>query len=90
MTKQLLIDQEEIKSLEQDQKRFLNKAITSYLKCLKGTDAHDLWVFRLVSLWFQNLADEETNIIIQVRFIFKKVINKQKLYYDHLVFLIFY
>lgn len=67
MSKQLQIDQEEIKSLEQDQKQFLNKAIVSYLKCLRGTNAHDLWIFRLISLWFQNLADEETNNIIQVR-----------------------
>ena len=66
MNRQLKIDQEEMKSLEQDQKQFLNKAIISYLKCLRGTDAHDTWVFRLISLWFQNITDEETNNIIQV------------------------
>lgn len=66
MSKQLKIDQEELESLEQDQKQFLNKAIIGYLKCLRGTDAHDLWVFRLISLWFQNQTDEETNNVIQV------------------------
>lgn len=66
MSKQLKIDQEELESLEQDQKQFLNKSIIGYLKCLRGTDVHDLWVFRLISLWFQNQTDEETNNVIQV------------------------
>ncbi|XP_054719337.1 serine-protein kinase ATM-like [Uloborus diversus] len=65
ITKQTMIDQEEINTLEQDQKLFLNKAIMNYLRCLRGTDSHDLWIFRLISLWFQNFTDQSINSIVK-------------------------
>ncbi|KFM79170.1 Serine-protein kinase ATM, partial [Stegodyphus mimosarum] len=64
MAKQSLIDQEEMAALEADQKKFLEKAIINYLKCLCGTDTHDVWIFRLISLWFENLSHKEINQII--------------------------
>ncbi|KAG8185655.1 hypothetical protein JTE90_008926 [Oedothorax gibbosus] len=65
LTRQTDIDQNEMKGMEVDRKRFLQNAIENYMECLKGSDAHDLWIFRLVSLWFQNLNDEEMNRIIK-------------------------
>lgn len=66
MSKQLQIDQEELKAMKQDQKKFLVKAITSYIECFKRTDTHDLRVFRLISLWFENLKEDEINKIMMV------------------------
>ncbi|CAL1273891.1 unnamed protein product [Larinioides sclopetarius] len=65
LTRQANIDQEEMESVEADKKRFLEKAINNYLQCLRGSDTHDLWIFRLISLWFQNIDDDETNKIIK-------------------------
>ncbi|GIY53666.1 serine-protein kinase ATM [Caerostris darwini] len=65
LTRQADIDQTEMKSVEADKKRFLEKAVINYLQCLRGSDTHDLWIFRLISLWFQNLDDDEINNIIK-------------------------
>ncbi|KAF8778750.1 Serine-protein kinase ATM like protein [Argiope bruennichi] len=65
LTRQANIDQEEMESVEADKKRFLEKAINNYLQCLRGSDTHDLWIFRLISLWFQNLDDDVINKIIK-------------------------
>ncbi|XP_042907102.1 serine-protein kinase ATM isoform X1 [Parasteatoda tepidariorum] len=59
------IDQTEMKSMEMDKKSFLEKAVIHYLKCLKGSEKHDLWIFRLISLWFQNIESDYINQIIK-------------------------
>src|SRR5690348_13877670 len=44
------------------QETFLQDAVNSYLQCLQHTDKYDLGVvFRLVSLWFNNISNLRVN-----------------------------
>ncbi|GFQ77962.1 serine-protein kinase ATM [Trichonephila clavata] len=65
LTRQSDIDQKEMKCVEADRTQFLEKAVINYLQCLRSSNTHDLWIFRLVSLWFKNLDVEEINVIIK-------------------------
>ena len=64
--KQTAIDEQELANLVNDRKRFLLKAVENYIKCLKCGDQHNLCVFRLTSLWFNNVGIEEVNTMMQV------------------------
>ncbi|XP_059177895.1 serine-protein kinase ATM-like [Physella acuta] len=59
------IDQQEITSLGEDRNRFLHQAIENYLRCLEYGDIHDLTVFRVVALWFENSSNDLVNHLIQ-------------------------
>ncbi|XP_065669349.1 serine-protein kinase ATM isoform X6 [Hydra vulgaris] len=60
--KQLNIDETERDQVYNDKKRFLQKAIHNYCRCLQCGDKYDLKVLRLCSLWFENFDDEVINI----------------------------
>ncbi|XP_067140412.1 serine-protein kinase ATM [Centruroides vittatus] len=61
MVKQIKIEEKEIETLQKDKLEFLHKAVENYMKCLKGTNCHDLRIFQLISLWFQNHSNEKLN-----------------------------
>ncbi|KAJ8315047.1 hypothetical protein KUTeg_007197 [Tegillarca granosa] len=65
LLKQSDIDKEELKIMNEDRNKFLLKAVTNYIKCLKCGDKHDLRIFRLTSLWFNNSTLEEVNMEIE-------------------------
>ncbi|XP_022251192.1 serine-protein kinase ATM-like [Limulus polyphemus] len=65
LIKQSDLDERELNSTLEHKNRFLRKALGNYLHCLLGTDAHDLRVFRLTSLWFQNSTNEEINTLLK-------------------------
>ena len=64
--KQRQIDEQEMKTLETDKENFLLQAVGNYLKCLRVGDRHDLRVFRLTSLWFDNNTSQQINTHIRV------------------------
>ena len=64
--KQRQIDEQEMKTLEADKENFLLQAVGNYLKCLRVGDRHDLRVFRLTSLWFDNNTSQQINTHIRV------------------------
>lgn len=49
-----------------DRGRYLLCAVNNYLKCLQYSDSFDLSVFRLTSLWFDNLDSSDLNLSIGV------------------------
>jgi len=49
------IDEQEQQSLCCDRERFLLSAVDNYIKCFQHHDKYDLRVFRLISLWFDNV-----------------------------------
>ena len=66
LDKQRVIDELEMSALDSDKQRFLRYALQSYIKCLTAGDAHNLRIFRLISLWFDNNTNQEVNELIQV------------------------
>ena len=54
LEKQCAIDEEELTAIEEDKTQYLECAIIHYLRCLACGDKHDLRVFRLTSLWYEN------------------------------------
>ncbi|KAH3729489.1 hypothetical protein DPMN_055461, partial [Dreissena polymorpha] len=65
LEKQSEIDEHELESMNQDRNIFLLKAVENYVKCLRSGDEHNLRVFRLTSLWFNNVDNELVNQMIQ-------------------------
>ncbi|XP_022082003.1 serine-protein kinase ATM-like isoform X2 [Acanthaster planci] len=69
LKKQSEIDERELDSMMQDRENFLQKAVECYLKCLEfGTSDHDLRVFRVCSLWFENSSEDDINKLVQDSF----------------------
>ena len=66
LDKQQVIDVQELQKLAGDRQEFLVCALTNYIKCLQGGATHDLRVFRIASLWFDNGTQPGINAIIQV------------------------
>ena len=66
LEKQHLIDERELNSMMADRGRFLSCALTNYLECLQFGDRHDMRVFRVTSLWFDNVSEPGINDTIQV------------------------
>ena len=60
------IDQREQECMQADRNLFLFKAVENYIKCLKGGNENNLRIFRLTSLWFNNVNNELVNEMIQV------------------------
>ncbi|XP_055888527.1 serine-protein kinase ATM-like isoform X2 [Biomphalaria glabrata] len=63
--KNIFIDQQEINSLVLDREKFLKQALINYLRCLQWGDLHNVRVFRVVSLWFENHGNDPINELIK-------------------------
>lgn len=59
--RELELDECALRALREDRKRFLCKAVENYINCLLSGEEHDLWVFRLCSLWLENSGVSEVN-----------------------------
>ncbi|KAM8974926.1 serine-protein kinase ATM [Pelodytes ibericus] len=59
--RELELDEGVISALKEDRKRFLCKAVENYINCLICGEEHDMWIFRLCSLWLENSAVSEVN-----------------------------
>ncbi|XP_069045887.1 serine-protein kinase ATM isoform X1 [Lepisosteus oculatus] len=57
--RELKLDEKALSNLQADCRRFLCKAVQNYVKCLELGEEHDLWVFRLCSLWLENCDVKE-------------------------------
>lgn len=64
--RELELDECAIRALGEDRKRFLCKAVENYIMCLLSGEEHDMWIFRLCSLWLENAGLSEVNAMIQV------------------------
>ena len=69
MERHSALDQDQVKSLSAQRSYYLSQALTFYSKALQQKDhettSHDLRVFRLVSLWFSNMADADVNNLLE-------------------------
>ncbi|XP_065687565.2 serine-protein kinase ATM [Patagioenas fasciata] len=52
--RELELDECAIQALTEDRKRFLCKAVENYISCLLSGEEHNMWIFRLCSLWLEN------------------------------------
>ena len=52
-------------SLINDKQQFLSKAVQNYILCLKTGNEHDLRIFRLCALWFDNSDQREMNRTVE-------------------------
>ncbi|XP_037697256.1 serine-protein kinase ATM isoform X2 [Choloepus didactylus] len=59
--RELELDECALRALKEDRKRFLCKAVENYINCLFSGEEHDMWVFRLCSLWLENAGVSEVN-----------------------------
>ncbi|XP_068000723.1 serine-protein kinase ATM [Melanerpes formicivorus] len=59
--RELELDECAIHALTEDRKRFLCKAVENYISCLLSGEEHDMWIFRLCSLWLENSGVERVN-----------------------------
>ncbi|XP_075347105.1 serine-protein kinase ATM [Mycteria americana] len=59
--RELELDECAIHALTEDRKRFLCKAIENYISCLLSGEEHDMWIFRLCSLWLENSGVDRVN-----------------------------
>ncbi|XP_057606316.1 serine-protein kinase ATM isoform X6 [Hippopotamus amphibius kiboko] len=59
--RELELDECALRALKEDRKRFLCKAVENYINCLLSGEAHDMWIFRLCSLWLENSGVSEVN-----------------------------
>lgn len=64
LEKQLKIDDNEMQQLNSDCKQFLIYSLENYLKCLQRSPKYDSSMYRLISLWFNNLDDSEVNEVL--------------------------
>ncbi|KAF3823539.1 hypothetical protein GH733_007007 [Mirounga leonina] len=59
--RELELDECALRALKEDRKRFLCKAVENYISCLLSGEGHDMWIFRLCSLWLENSGVSETD-----------------------------
>ncbi|KAM6385449.1 serine-protein kinase ATM isoform 3-T6 [Alca torda] len=59
--RELELDECAIHALTEDRKRFLCKAVENYISCLLSGEEHDMWIFRLCSLWLENSGVDKVN-----------------------------
>ncbi|XP_043928554.1 serine-protein kinase ATM isoform X2 [Protopterus annectens] len=59
--RELELDERALHALLEDRKRFLCKAVENYISCLESGEDHDIWIFRLCSLWLDNSVVPEVN-----------------------------
>ncbi|OCT57599.1 hypothetical protein XELAEV_18003301mg [Xenopus laevis] len=63
--RELQLDECAILALREDRKRFLCKAVENYISCLVSGEEHDMWIFRLCSLWLENSAVSDVNSMMR-------------------------
>ncbi|XP_036180388.1 serine-protein kinase ATM isoform X7 [Myotis myotis] len=59
--RELELDECALRALKEDRKRFLCKAVENYISCLLSGEGHDMWIFRLCSLWLENSGVSEVS-----------------------------
>uniref|UniRef100_A0A8D2N0D0 non-specific serine/threonine protein kinase n=1 Tax=Zonotrichia albicollis TaxID=44394 RepID=A0A8D2N0D0_ZONAL len=59
--RELELDEGAMQALTEDRKRFLCKAVENYISCLLSGEEHDMWIFRLCSLWLENSGVDRVN-----------------------------
>ncbi|XP_019467813.1 serine-protein kinase ATM-like [Meleagris gallopavo] len=59
--RELELDECAIHALTEDRQRFLCKAVENYISCLLSGEEHDMWIFRLCSLWLENSGVDRIN-----------------------------
>lgn len=64
--RELELDERAIHALREDRRRFLCKAVENYINCLLSGEEHDMWIFRLCSLWLENSGVSAVNDMIKV------------------------
>jgi len=64
--RELELDECAIRALTEDRKRFLCKAVENYISCLLSGEEHDMWIFRLCSLWLENSGVDRVNEMMKV------------------------
>ncbi|KAM6385454.1 serine-protein kinase ATM isoform 5-T11 [Alca torda] len=65
--RELELDECAIHALTEDRKRFLCKAVENYISCLLSGEEHDMWIFRLCSLWLENSGVDKVNEMMKDR-----------------------
>ncbi|XP_036048710.1 serine-protein kinase ATM isoform X2 [Onychomys torridus] len=63
--RELELDECALHALKEDRKRFLCKAVENYISCLLSGEEHDMWVFRLCSLWLENSGVSEVTAMMK-------------------------
>ncbi|XP_004626277.1 serine-protein kinase ATM [Octodon degus] len=63
--RELELDECALRALKEDRERFLCKAVENYINCLLSGEEHDMWVFRLCSLWLENSGVFEVNAMMK-------------------------
>ncbi|XP_045362064.2 serine-protein kinase ATM isoform X1 [Camelus bactrianus] len=69
--RELELDECALHALKEDRKRFLCKAVENYISCLLSGEGHDMWIFRLCSLWLENSGVSEVNGMMKASFLFQ-------------------
>ncbi|KAK3513535.1 hypothetical protein QTP70_016470, partial [Hemibagrus guttatus] len=64
--RELKLDVCALGNLKADRRRFLLKAVENYTRCLALGEEHDTWVFRLASLWLENVDVKDVNNLMKV------------------------
>lgn len=64
--RELKLDVRALDNLKADRRRFLLKAVENYTRCLALGEEHDTWVFRLASLWLENVDMKDVNNLMKV------------------------
>lgn len=64
--RELKLDVRALDNLKADRRRFLLKAVENYTHCLALGEEHDTWVFRLASLWLENVDAKNVNDLMKV------------------------
>lgn len=64
--RELELDECAIQALTEDRKRFLCKAVENYISCLLSGEEHNMWIFRLCSLWLENSGVDRVNEMMKV------------------------
>jgi hypothetical protein len=68
LEKHTQIDKEEVATMTEDRQRFLHHAVHCYAQCLQRGDTHDIRIFRLNSLWFDNSSSPQVSEVMLVCF----------------------
>ncbi|XP_047662626.1 serine-protein kinase ATM isoform X3 [Tachysurus fulvidraco] len=63
--RELKLDVRALDNLKADRRRFLLKAVENYTRCLALGEEHDTWVFRLASLWLENVDMKDVNNLMK-------------------------
>ncbi|XP_023669570.2 serine-protein kinase ATM [Paramormyrops kingsleyae] len=64
--RELELDERALANLQADRLRFLCKAVENYIQCLGLGEEHDMWVFRLASLWLENSDVKDVNSMMKM------------------------